>query len=46
MISFKNVSSSTEMIWITPVMAWGQHAQPCRIKPSDREAMCWRKGER
>lgn len=46
MISFKNVSSSTEMIWITPMLAWGQHAQPCGIKPLDREAMCWRKGER
>lgn len=46
MTSFKNVSSSTEMIWITPVLVWGQHAQPCRIKPLDREAMRWRKGQR
>lgn len=28
------------MIWITPVLAWGQHAQPGRIQPLDRASPC------
>lgn len=36
MISFKRVSSCTEMLWITLVLVWGQRVQPCTIKPLDR----------
>lgn len=33
MISFENVSSCIAVMWITPVLVWGQHTQPRRIKP-------------
>lgn len=45
MISFENTSRSTAMIWITH--CWqGNSTQPSRIKPLEREAVCWRKGQR